>query len=251
MLAALFAALFSGCKKKPGDNNSQGYSYVNMRMTDDPANYQQVNIDIVNVEVNSDASGWLQVSFTPGIYNLLNLCNGVDTLIARGLIPYGHISQIRLAVGANNTVMVGNTVYNLTIPSGTESGIKLNVDATVVKGSDYDFLIDFDAASSIHETGSGKYMLTPVIRVVSVLADGGIKGIIDPLASMSEVYAISGNDSFGTFMTYSTGSFQINGLEPGSYNVVIVPLAPYLPLTITGVQVIAGVTTNVGDIVIH
>jgi hypothetical protein len=52
------------------------------------------------------------------------------------------------------------------VPSGT---LKLNREFDVPVGGATTILIDFDADKSIHQTGNGKYKMTPVIGVVSVL----------------------------------------------------------------------------------
>ena len=55
-------------------------------------------------------------------------------------------------------------VYPLTIPSGSESGLKVKVGRNLKDGSD-EFTVDFDAALSVHQTGQGSYMLKPVLKL--------------------------------------------------------------------------------------
>ncbi|MGB3090332.1 MAG: DUF4382 domain-containing protein, partial [Chitinophagaceae bacterium] len=67
-------------------------------------------------------------------------------------------------LGANNTIKVAGITYPLTIPSGSESGLKIKVNKRL-NGSLDSLLIDFDAALSIHQTGVGTYQLKPVLKV--------------------------------------------------------------------------------------
>ena len=92
--------------------------------------------------------------------------NGVDTLLATGVFPTQVVKEIRFVLGPNSTVMdTLGVVHPLTIPSGSESGLKLKINralnATLVN-----IVIDFDAALSIHQTGNGDYMLKPVLRIM-------------------------------------------------------------------------------------
>ena len=51
------------------------------------------------------------------------------------------------------------------VPSGT---LKLNREFDVPAGGATTILLDFDGDKSVHQTGNGKYKMTPVIGVVSV-----------------------------------------------------------------------------------
>jgi hypothetical protein len=52
----------------------------------------------------------------------------------------------------------------LTIPSGV---VRLNRQFDVNGEAHHSMLLDFDGEQSIRETGSGKFMMTPVITIVS------------------------------------------------------------------------------------
>jgi hypothetical protein len=60
--------------------------------------------------------------------------------------------------------VVNGIRYPLTIPSGSESGLKLKVDKKL-NGSLDSLIIDFDAALSIHQLGTGNYQLKPVLKI--------------------------------------------------------------------------------------
>jgi hypothetical protein len=67
-------------------------------------------------------------------------------------------------LGSENTIKVGTEIYPLTIPSGSESGLKIKMNKTLNGGIDY-LTLDFDAALSINQEISG-YKLRPVIRIL-------------------------------------------------------------------------------------
>ncbi len=239
--------MLPSCKKKESTTEpSYDKTYFAMRMTDAPGNYDAVYIDIVGAEVHSDFNGWSALNVRPGIYNLLDLTNGKDTLIADGQIAVGNVSQIRLILGDNNSVVVDGQSYPLSTPSAQQSGLKLQVKADLQVGIAYTMLIDFDADKSIVRQGNGNYSLKPVIRVVTTAINGAVRGIVLPLTAKPLIYAINGTDSFSTYASTITGGFYIGGLAAGTYKIVIMPKAPYMDSTIKNVGVTLGVASDLG-----
>lgn len=139
---------------------------LKVNLTDAPTAAEEVNIDLqaVRVKFTDDSTGWTDLSAVPGVYNLLDLQNGIDTLIGQGSVPAGLLKEIRLVLGNNNTIKVGGQTYPLTIPSGSESGLKIKVNKSLAAPLD-SLLIDFDAALSIHQEGTGDYKLRPVLKI--------------------------------------------------------------------------------------
>lgn len=152
---------FSACKKESGSTT------LRIRMTDAPASFEEINIDLqeVNIKFSGDTSAWIAMQTTEGIYNLLEFQNGVDTLIAQGTYPAGKIKEIRLVLGSNNTVKTGGEIHPLTIPSGSESGLKLKIDRNL-DGPFDSVTIDFDAAMSVAQEADG-FKLRPVLKILS------------------------------------------------------------------------------------
>jgi hypothetical protein len=159
---SLFASivLFIACSKDATNTT------LKINLTDAPLDAEEVNIDLLAVRVNfsNDSSGWTDLTANPGIYNLLALQNGLDTLVATGTVPAGNLKEIRLVLGSNNSIKVNGQVYPLTIPSGSESGLKIKVNKRLSAPFD-SLLVDFDAALSIHEEGTGNYKLRPVLSI--------------------------------------------------------------------------------------
>lgn len=248
LLSLLVALMFLSACNKSDNAESQTTTGFNMRMTDAPGNYDEVNVEIIGAEVHSDVNGWTALNINAGVYNLLDLTNGKDTLIADGQIAVGKVSQIRLLLGTNNTVVYEGKTYPLETPSGQSSGIKLKVNADLVAGINYTMLLDFDANKSIVVTGKDKFILKPVIRVVNKSLDGAITGTILPIASHSAVFAISGSDTFSTYADTLSGSFYIGGLKTSSYSVHILPNLPLLDVTINNVAVVNGSVTSIGTV---
>lgn len=249
ILITTLVLLMNGCQKiddlrKKGDGQSSAKATYNVRMTDAPGDFTEVNVDIRSVVIVSSKGGEITLNTKAGVYNLLDFQNGKDTLLATAGIEAGTISQIRLVLGNNNTVVVDSMTYPLTVPSGSSSGLKLQVHQSVAPGITYNVLLDFDANQSIVKTGNGKYLLKPVIRTIDSAISGSIKGTIIPVGVSGTVTATdSSNNSFSTNIDVLTGTFLLKGLPAGTYTVTITPSLPYNQQTISGVQVDIGKAT--------
>jgi Domain of unknown function (DUF4382) len=152
------------CSKDKTDN---GNTTLKVRLTDNPVAAEEVNVDIEQVRVKfgeDSVNGWMNLDTYAGIYNLLDLQNGVDTLLASGTLPTAVVKEIRFVLGTDNSIKVSGIVFPLTIPSGAESGLKIKVNKQL-NGTLDSLLIDFDAALSIHQTGAGVYQLKPVLKI--------------------------------------------------------------------------------------
>jgi len=254
MLVFAVVLLMSGCSDSPSGSSQLGE--LRIRLVDSPGDYEQVNIVVTRVEVHraeaDSMSGWTTINNTPATYDLLVLRNGANAILGDAQLTPGQYTQIRLIVGQGSTVMVGGVSYPLSIPSGFQTGIKLNHDFSIEGGKLYELMLDFDADRSIHETGSHQYMLQPVIRVQAVVTSGSISGIIAPVVSRALVSTVVGTDTVSTAADTLTGAFELMALPAGSYALDIEATDTlYADTTITGVQVVAQQNTDLGTITLR
>lgn len=174
-LAAGALAAAMGCSSEKSGTGS-----LNVHLVDAPGDYQQINLHVLEVEVHSDQAGWVTISRPDQTYDLLTLRGGIFATLASGAaLPAGDYGQVRLLLGAGNTVKLADgTVHDLDVPSGMQSGLKLVCRSRVADGATTDLFIDFDGHRSIflHGTGSGKHILRPVVRCVEKAAAGSIRG---------------------------------------------------------------------------
>ena len=156
---------FSACKKKDIASTLQ------IRLTDGPTNLKEVNVDIqqVYVKFDDDTSinnndGWVSLQTNARVYNLLRFQNGIDTLLATAPVQQGILKQVRFVLGPNNSVKdTFNVVSPLTIPSGSESGLKIKISKKLELTLET-LVLDFDTDLSIKRESSG-YKLRPVIKL--------------------------------------------------------------------------------------
>ena len=108
-----------------------------------------------------------------------NLLDGVE-------VEAGPYQWIRLKVNAQANTMDSfisfedGSTFSLTVPSGSETGLKLVKGIVVTQGSHSSFLIDFDLRKSVvNPVGQANdYFLKPALRLVDNNEAGHIQGTI-------------------------------------------------------------------------
>lgn len=234
--------LLNACSEFLSDNDNPADSAkIRFLLTDAPGNYQEVNIDILSIQVIINDS-IIELETNQGIYNLLEFVNGKDTLLVTDEIPSGMLSQVRLILGENNSIMVDSVLYDIKTPSAQESGLKLQVHQDISPGITYTYVIDFDAAKSIVKAGKkDKYILKPVIKVFTEAITGSIEGVVQPPEARPTVLAIGPmDDTATTFTDTITGQFMIRGLAAGLYDLEFHPDTAYADTTLFDIEVFAG-----------
>jgi len=158
-IALLGIVCISSCKK---DSKSAPVQFL---LTDKPAAYDSVNVHIVGmqVQIDHDTAAWITIHTKDSIYNLLDLQNGISTVIAQDTIPAGVLQEVRFILGDGNKVVVNGTSYPLDTPSAQESGLKVKIGRALNETLNT-FTLDFNASSSIM-LQNGTYQLHPVIQM--------------------------------------------------------------------------------------
>jgi len=158
---------------------------------------------------------------------------------------------MRLILGSNNSVVIDGKTYDLKTPSAQQSGLKFNIHATLTDGIEYRLWIDFDASRSIVSTGSGNYILKPVIRTYTEAIGGSIKGYVLPAAALPQVWAVQGTDTLLALPDSATGHYLIGGVNAGNWNLLLHAQDSSYTDTAFTVSVANGVVTNAGTVTLQ
>lgn len=272
----LIASLAFSCSDLSSNVESgtvDGKAHMKVNLTDAPGDYQQVNIDVQGLRIhytpaesdtaesdtteNNEDGEWIDLPVEPMNVNLLELTNGVDTLLAEADLDPGHYKELRLILGPDNTVMVDSTIQDLKVPSGQQSGYKIKFRTDLEAGEEIEVTVDFDAGRSVHKAGnSGMYILKPVLKAFVEDGDevevGSITGTVDPAGASPNIFAIMGDDTSATTQTDEDGSFLLQGLEDGQYDISIEPTnEQYADTTISDVMVEEDEQTDLGTITLE
>jgi hypothetical protein len=199
VMAAVMTLLLTACGGGGGGGDSTGTA--SLSLTDAPVDgAMEVVVSIDGVDLLpgggnrimfylADTTGTCEVVTTPdpGHPCQVNLMDytGTDrvTLLDTVTLPAGKYSWVRLVLNNNPgyIILLDGRQYNLQVPSGAETGLKLNGGFKVAAGNYTDYTIDFDLRKSVHDPeGSADYILRPTLRMVDNLEVGTLSGNVDP-----------------------------------------------------------------------
>jgi hypothetical protein len=245
-----------------GGGDGSGSATLEVRMQDTPVDEADsvfVTIDRVEVMRPGSAGEVTEVLVsTPAQYDLLVLQNGVSAVLGTGRFPPGEYSSIRLIVGTNtpeeidtlpadqlkNHVVIDGVSYPLVVPSGAQTGIKLNHRFTLTEDEITVLTLDFDVRKSVHRRGhQDVFNLRPTIRLVDTVVSGTVSGTVttsdaSPVPVGTVVSAQQAGVEVGSATVAADGTYSIGPLLAGTYD--LVATAPgYGVEALTGVEVVA------------
>jgi hypothetical protein len=183
VVAAALAAGSAACSDSPSSPSLSGGNF-NLRMRDTPfTDAKAVLVTFSSARAHRSDSDWTVVPFinaaTTRTCDLKKLETSEDVLGSAAL-PAGHYTQVRLVVQsatlffdnasvgspcASSIAPPAGATATLDIPSGE---VKLNRAFDLTTSSTMTMLLDFDGNQSIHLTGNGRYMMSPVVTILSV-----------------------------------------------------------------------------------
>jgi len=246
-LFAVMTLFFVSCSDDEGNGgNPQGTGTLSVQLTDAPFPYELVaeaNVTVYKVEarrVSEDDDDDDALTVSPYITlmeeeietNLLELTNGLTLQLAEIEVPVGTYDQVRVYVKGVNVVLTDGTVYDLKVPSGDSSGIKVFIDPgiTVVGGLSSDLLLDFDVSRSFVAKGNldvNGFNFKPVIKASNLSTAGTLAGNVSTIEEETQIGLFGAQVSVFAADTLNTtsftdpdGNYTILGLEAGTYEVV-------------------------------
>jgi len=257
LLIALWQCSENNIAEPPSGGDVTSKGSIRVILIDSPSTLDSVVICVSRVEVHKSGSdttegSWSVINDSLRYFDILLLQNGASAVLGDTSLSAGKYTQIRLIVEDNNYVVDNGIKYPLTIPSGTQTGIKLNHSFEIESGKLYELYLDFNVDKSIIITGNGQYKLKPTIRVVPVVISGSIAGQVLPLDADPMIWTSVGADTASTFTDFN-GLFKLMALLEGIYDVHIIPADTliYRDTTITGVNVIANQNTDIGVVTLE
>lgn len=254
-LTFALAACGGGSSGGTGAMPTSGTSQLSVAMIDAPIQMNGITVTAVNLGIdkveavgNGSAATVIQTYSSPNVVNILDYTSTSNALNFSGVIPAGNYQQIRLVLDTATTTISytqNGTTYTdvpLTVPSATQggfgnatstdsgdgagtAGVKVNVSLNAQAGNTYGFVLDFNAGQSIVETGSGNFMMKPVIVATAVAQSGSISGTVlnqagSPVVG-AEVEATQNGTVVNAGITDANGNFTIDALPAGSYTLIV------------------------------
>lgn len=166
LLAGGAALVFAGAgcsNSTPTATGSTGRAVV--AITDDATslgNVSAVNVTIDKVELHDANDGTITVASVTKTYDLVQLKNtNVLKLLADENVAAGTYDQVRLTISKVEVKTADGASHIAKLPSNV---LKINGNFTVNGGETSTAVLDFDLNASLHVTGTGQYILAPVVH---------------------------------------------------------------------------------------
>lgn len=265
------------------DDNNRDYGRLSVNLTDAPfphdlvaeANVTIFKIDArykgdmdINSEVedNSDSSmiteeksSFVVLMEDEMEVNLLDLTNGVTKNLVDLDVPVGIYDLVRVYVKGVNVVLTDGSTFDLKVPSGEQTGIKIFIKPGLVVegGLSADLLLDFDVSKSFVAKGGGSnfeningFNFKPVIKACNMSTAGTLSGKVTTLQEEVAVglkgaqVAVFAADTLNTTtFTDADGKYMVMGLMAGGYDVEV-ELSTYQKQSVADIEIVAGNTTS-------
>ncbi|NNE03723.1 MAG: DUF4382 domain-containing protein, partial [Eudoraea sp.] len=258
-----------------------GYGKLTIELTDAPFPHEliaEANVTIYKVEArkkseededtdseaseeDTDDSSFVVLMEDELEVNLLTLTNGVTETMVDVEIPAGSYDLFRVYLKGVNVVLndEASTTFDLKVPSGEQSGLKIFVEPALVvtSGLSSDLLFDFDVCRSFVPRGNinnpssfNGFNFKPVIKVSNLTSAGTLFGEITamdmdtpvPLEGV-QVSILQGDEIITTTLTDVSGGYMVMGLDAGVYDVVA-EITNYDTQTIEAITITAGNKTQ-------
>lgn len=260
IFSVLMAVLLIACTRNndsPDKLNLPGKLVVSV--TDDPFNIsfiESASVTITKIEIRKDVENkpdtFLVLSEVPVTLDLLGLRNGIKQELLNLEVPQGDYDQIRLYVDQASLKLKDHPdTFNVKVPSGKQSGIKINIDPAIIVegGLTSELILDFDLSRSFvmrgnlaHSAGVNGFIFKPCIRAANKSAAGIIEGMVSDnlLVKLADAKLWLEMDSvFATTFTDTLGHYAFIGVPAGIYS-IFATKENYDTVNYTGINVIPG-----------
>ncbi|MBN2635417.1 MAG: DUF4382 domain-containing protein, partial [Prolixibacteraceae bacterium] len=238
---------FVSCTNEENISIEEGKGRINVLLTDAPYPIElisntYVTIDKVEIrkkteaEMDEEKDSFIVLNEENMVIDLLELTNGITEEIAAAELEAGYYDMIRLHVVDATVVLNDGSEFDLKVPSGSSSGLKIKIQPEIhlEEGQTSDVLLDFDVSRSFVVKGPidniNGFNFKPVVRGVYMGAAGRIEGnVTDTLATPLEdamIKAWMPGETEGDSLDYVSsftdelGDYKIIGLKEGTYTVV-------------------------------
>ena len=194
LTSILFIAFFlNGCLCTDDEQNTislwiidSSYSGLAKELTLDAEDYSAVSVSIIRIEITGDDAVIVLMDYAtdPLLINLLDLGSAGTLLVDDTEIPLGTYNKIRMILEAPEeqnqapvnpasflTLEEDATEYPIFVPSGAQTGLKINLKPHIelIDGSSFEIVLDFNSENTIKKTGQNdRYIIRPTSMSATV-----------------------------------------------------------------------------------
>ncbi|MEX0982813.1 MAG: DUF4382 domain-containing protein [Bacteroidales bacterium] len=263
VLALLIATTAMISCENVGDNDPTSGT-LKIYLTDAPFPTDMVaeaNVTITKIDVrkenDDEENPFIILSEEEMSFNLLELANGVIANLVDIDLDSGLYDLVRLHVSEASIMLKDSTVYDLFVPSGAQTGIKIFIDPAieVAGGLTSELMLDFNVSKSfvvqgnpITPAGITGFIFKPVIKASNLTTAGRLAGMVtdtsDVVIDGVEVSMWTADTVYTTSFTDSTGAYMFLGVDAGTYDVAFAKDG-FLGTDFEDIEITAGNLTTV------
>ncbi len=235
ILIGLIMGFVLSCEEDYSLND--GYGILRISIFDDPFPIdliESANVTITKVEIRNkdDRDDYPFITLLEDTleFNLVELRNGITAKLVEAEVPVGVYDLLRLNVSGSSIEVKDFATYDMKMPSGEETGIKIYIDhgITVEGGTTSDLLLDFNLEKSFvlkgninTPAGIRGFNFKPVIRAVNNSWAGTVQGIVSDTALVAikdaSVWLEAADTVLATAYSDEKGFYALPGIPVGSY----------------------------------
>lgn len=279
IFTGVFLSIFLLVSCNDDENSPQGTKgRINVHLTDSPYPIDLIKSAFVTIDkveirqrLESDQGenedSFIVISEANIEIDLLKLTNGITEQIASVDLEAGTYNQIRLHVVDATIVLTDGTEFDLKVPSGESSGLKIKFDPEIqiTEGQTSDVLLDFDVSRSFVVKGNigskiNGFNFKPVVRGAFLGLAGRVEGNVadtlgNPLENAMVKLWIPEDESTNivetddeafevSSFTSTDGKFKLIGIPSGTYSLSC-EIEGYIGDTINNITVTSGQSTSI------
>ncbi|MBP6513792.1 MAG: DUF4382 domain-containing protein [Steroidobacteraceae bacterium] len=216
LVLACMATVLAACGGSGSDTKAPTTGTLSLKLTDSPIdNAAKVVVVFTGVELQrADGTRVMITLPAPREIDLLPLQDGRTVSLLDGTaVEAGAYQWMRLLITAEQNLQSGSYIqmmdgnrYPLYIPSGSETGLKLQHAFNVAQGAITRLVIDFDLRKSVHAPPgqAPNWFLRPTLRLMDELKVGTVAGTIN----LTDLATAQGT----TLAACKPGLYLFNGL---------------------------------------
>ena len=235
-LTLIVAALYfmQGCEKEIFTGR------LIISITDDPFPVElisEASIKVFRIEAHpadaGDDLGMLVLSDDTSRFNLIELRNGIKETLVDLDIEAGEYDYLRLYIDSATLTIIDYGTYNIKVPSGSESGIKILIDPPikVEGGLTTELVLDIDLGKSFVLNGNidtpagiKGFNFKPVIKAFNVSDAGSIEGKVKDTEGLpvgGVMMNVEYESEIYTAYSDTTGYYQVVGIPTGIHTLTV------------------------------
>lgn len=175
----------------------------------------------MGMDMSDDEGEWMVVATPDTVINFLDLINGEMTTLVDTSLETGYYEQLRLLLGDNNYVVLDDeSRYDLFVPSGIQTGVKINLDFAIEPNEIIEVYVDLNATKSVHYNRGRGWMMRPTFNAFKKVISGTVAGSVTDTAGTAledaYVFAAAGEDTVASTKTGTEGDYLLV-LPEGTY----------------------------------